>query len=604
MKFILVMLVHKFIDISGMNHQTPAHDKPPTAAQEVSLWKQRQQCLVARTFAARQREMAAAGRAEGAEVRADASAIRGEAARTRDDAARTRDDAARVRDAAAVMRDKAALARATANGLRQEALRHRLSRTEALNHEGWQELLDLDRTASKHSRDSAAHDREAASLDRTAAEKDREAADRDRTAADRDRTAADKDRLAAEKEAEAADSDRAAADSDRKESEKFLGLAETRLFQSERLAAMGRLTADLAHEINSPLSALITTLGKIQLEILKWDSRPDTLSSLMDNGLLAADRIHHIVCDVKGWLRDGKDDAVRQLIDVPKLIEDSISIARWRINSVAKLAVDLNPVPTLWGVQPRLSQVITNLLLNSVNSISGPKEENEIRISAKTEGKRIRIEVSDTGCGIDRGALPHVFDPFFTTREESGGTGLGLPMCRSIVEAHGGVLVVQDTSPAGTTIALLLPSGNVNAMAQSDPLDEKPKTANKERLLLIDDDPFICQMMALLLSDRLDVTIANDGRDGLAAILAPGAKWDLVLCDMMMPVMSGAEVYKSLMEHDPKKASEIVFMTAGGNNAEENEFLATLPNVVMRKPFSHTQLYELLDERLVAASSA
>lgn len=588
----------------GMNRKTFAHDTPPSAAQEVGLWKQRRQCLIARTFTARQRELAAAGRAEGSEVRADAAAIRGEAARTRDEAARTRDDAARVRDSAAVMRDKAALARATATGLRQEALRQRLSRTEALNHQGWQELLDLDRTASKHSRDSAAHDREAASLDRTAAEKDREAADRDRTAADRDRTAADKDRLASEKEAEAADSDRAAADSDREESELFLGMAETRLSQSEKLTALGRMTADLAHEINSPLSALITTLGKIQIEIKKWDSRPAALSALMDNGVLAADQIKHIVGDVKVWLRDGKDEAVRQLIDVPKLIEDSIGMARWSIDSVAVLAVDLDLVPPLWGVQPRLSQVITNLLLNSVNSISGSKEENEIRISAKTEGKRIRIEVRDTGCGIPREALPHVFDPFFTTREESGGTGLGLPMCRSIVEAHGGALVVQDTSPAGTTIALLLPSSNVNAMAQSDPPDGKPSATNKGRLLLIDDDHFIRQMIVLMLGDRLDVTIANDGREGLAAILAPGANWDLVLCDMMMPVMSGAEVYKSLVEHDPKKASEIVFMTAGGNNAEENEFLATLPNVLLKKPFSYSQLLKLLDERLGTAPSA
>ena len=573
----------------------------PNPAEEINLWKQRQQCLVARNHAALQRELAAAGRADGAAVRAEAAAIRGDAARTRDDAARTRDDAARVRDSAAVMRDKAALSRAKAAEIRQEALRRRLSRTETLDHQGWQELLDLDRTASKHSRDSATHDREAAALDRNAAEIDREAADRDRTAADRDRAAAEKDRTAAEKEAEAADTDRAAADSDRKESDQFLELAETRLFQSERLVAMGRVAAGLAHEISNPLTALMATLGSVQLEIQKWDSRPDTLSALIENAELAAGRIEEIVRDVKGWLQDGKDKAARQLIDVSKLVAESISIARWSIDPVARLVVDLDPVPPLWGVQPRLSQVITNLLLNAAHSISGPKEENEIRIRVQSAGKRIRIEVSDSGCGISSEALPHVFDPFFTTREESGGTGLGMSMCRSIVEAHGGVLTIQDTSPAGTTIAILLPSGNVNAMDESLSEDHEP---HKPRLLLIDDDVFICEMMELLMRDRCQVTIAHDGRDGLAAILAPGARWDLVLCDLTMPVMSGAEVYRNLMEQDPKKASEIVFITAGATNPTDVQFLTTLPNVLLRKPFTHTQLHELLDERLGTVPSA
>lgn len=578
-------------------------DKPLTLGQEVNLWKERDRTLLAQAFNARQRELAAARRAEGAGVRAEAAAIRGEAARTRDEAARTRDEAARIRDAAAVMRDKAAVARDKAASIRQEALRQRLLRTEALDQYAWQELLDLDRTASEHSRESAAHDREAAALDRTAAEKDREAADRDRTAADRDRTAADKDRVAAEKEAEAADTDRSAADSDRKEIEQLLGLAEKRLFQAEKVAALGSLAAGLAHEISSPLTVLMTTLGRVKLEVQEWNLRPDSILSLIDKAVLAAERIGHIVGDVKGTLEDGKDKSVRQLIDVPSLIEESINFARWAIDPVAQLVVNSQPLPPLWGVQPRLCQVITNLLLNSARSIRGPKEKNEIRISAKADGKRIRIEVSDTGSGIDPDVLPHVFDPFFTTRKESGGTGMGLPMCRSIVEAHGGVLDVLDTSPAGTTIALLLPSGNVNGIECRNPGNEPPRTT-RARLLLIEDDPITCEMMELLLRDHCDVTIAQNGREGLAAILAPDAKWDLVLCDFMMPVMSGAEIYHSLIEKDPQKASEIVFMTAGGTNAQENQFLTNLPNVVLKKPFSHAQLMELLNERLGPSPSA
>jgi signal transduction histidine kinase len=567
-------------------------------AEEASLWKRRQQCVNARAFAASQREQAAAGRAEGAEVRAEASAIRAEAARARDDGARTRDDAARVRDSAALIRDKAALARDNATNLRQEALRLRLDRSEALDHKGWKELLDLDRLASDQAREAARHDREAAALDRSAAEKDREAADRDRTAADRDRTAADKDRLAAEKEAEAADSDRAAADSDRIESDFFLELAETRLFQSERLAAIGRMATDLAHEINNPLTALTATLGQVRQQVQNRDFRPDDLDSLLGNAMLAAQRIAQVVGDVKGWIHDRKDKVARGLIDVPKLINDSLGIAKWAIDPVARLLVDLEPLPPLWGVEQRLSQVITNLLFNSVHSISGPKEENEIRISVRSDGNQIRIEVIDTGGGIPPEALPHVFDPFFTTHECSGGTGLGLPMCRSIIEAHGGVLNIQSTSPSGTTVVMLLPSGTANSMEASQPDPCPPTRTTRARLLLIDDDPFICEMMSVMLRERCDVTVAHDGRDGLMKILDSDAKWDLVVCDLMMPEMSGYEIYKAVSKSSPTKASEIVFITSGGITKDDIKFIDELPNVLLRKPFNLDDLQRLLDERL------
>jgi C4-dicarboxylate-specific signal transduction histidine kinase/CheY-like chemotaxis protein len=566
--------------------------------EDASLWKRREQYLNARAFAASQREHAAVGRAEGSEVRAEASAIRAEAARARDDGARTRDDAARVRDSAALIRDKAALARDNSTNLRQEALRLRLARSEALDHKGWKELLDLDRSASEQAREAAKHDREAASLDRAAAEKDREATDRDRTAADRDRAAADKDRLAAEKEAEAADSDRAAADSDRIESDYFLELAETRLFKSERLTTIGRLATELAHEINNPLTTLTATLGQVQLQVQNRDFSPENLESLLSNAVLATERITQIVCDVKGWIQDGKDKAARGLIDVPKLINQSLYIVKLAIDPIARLVVELGPLPPLWGVEQRLSQVISNLLLNSVHAISGPKGDNEIRIRVRTDGQQIRIEVSDTGSGIPPEVLPHVFDPFFTTHECSGGTGLGLPMCRNIIEAHGGVLNIQNTSPSGTTFVILLPSGTANSMEAHTP-DQLPSThATKAQLLLIDDDPFICEMMTLMLQARCDVTIAHDGRAGLEKILDSCEKWDLVICDLMMPVMSGAEVYRALRESCPIKASEMVFLTSGGIAEDDIKFLDELPNVLLKKPFSLVELQTLLDERL------
>lgn len=558
-----------------------------SAATQARVWKQRHDRIQARAFAAHQREFAATCRSEGSAVRETASAIRAEAALVRDDGARTRDDAARVRDRAAVVRDQAALSRDEATRTREEATRQRLVQVSSTDREGWKRILELDRVASEQGRGAATHDREAAMLDREAADKDREASERDHTAAARDRDAADKDREAAEKDRAAADADRTAADSDRVGSEDDLELAEARLTQAERLASMGRLAAGIAHELNTPLATLLLSLQGLEREV-----HLPTVLPLVADARLAAERIASVLAETRAWLFGAEAQPVRRAFDLAQVVRDALPFSAAEVERVAVLVVTLNPASVM-GVPARIGELVTNLMLNAAHAITGPRADQEIRVTTSINGDLARLEVSDTGRGIGPDLLPHIFDPFFTTREGRGGTGLGLAIGRRIASEHGGTLTVESEPGRGSTFRLEIPLADRTALASSIKPPARP------RVLLIDDDPAFVRGMNRMLKSRCDVTIAEDGVAALALFEA-GQTWNVVLCDVMMPNMNGADFFHRLQARFPKAAAQLVFITGGATTNQTAAFLQSIANVVLPKPFDTRHIFALIDERMAA----
>lgn len=573
-----------------------SQNKVATVVAKASAWKNRQSSMHSRAHAAIQREAAAGGREEAATGRAQASGLRSEAAQGRDEGARIRDEAARVRDSAALVLEQAARARDNATRTRGTATRLRLLEEAPLGSAGWQELLDLDRVAAEQSYEAAGHDREAARLDRDAADKDRNAAEADRSAALNDRLAADKDRVAADKDRAAAEADRAAADTDRQGCQEELSLAEDRLTRADRLAAMGRLAAGIAHELNNPLAALLNTLTVIEAE--QGDGQaPLDLATLVADARLAAERIAHVVADMRAWLHGGGEQTAREILDLPRLIDESLRLTALELGGKARVVVDLEPTPPVWGVPSRVSQVLINLILNAANALSGPKETNELHLSVRSDGVTVTLEIRDTGVGIAPAVLPHIFDPFFTTREGQGGTGLGLAMCQRIVTDHGGTLQVESTLGRGTTCRVQLPCGDAPALQPR----ARPAAPRRAQVLIIDDDADFTRSLGRLLASRCEVTIAANGSEGLALLLGPGARWDLVLCDLMMPVMNGRELHARLREVAPRLATALVFISGGATTDATADFLAALPNLQLQKPFDTQQLFRLIEARAAAA---
>jgi len=249
------------------------------------------------------------------------------------------------------------------------------------------------------------------------------------------------------------------------------------------------------------------------------------------------------------------------------------------------------PVPPVLGSRTRLGQVFLNLIVNAAHAIpEGKPAEHRIEIAIRNTGTAAVIDVIDTGSGIAPEHLDRIFDPFFTTQDVGTGTGLGLAISREIITGHRGTLTARSTVGVGTTMTVTLPHAQAAVTVPMQVVAPvPPPSARRGKVLVIDDEPFITRVLQKGLS-RHDVVVASQARDALARI-AQGETFDVILCDLMMPEISGIDVHEYLVREHPAIARRVVFMTGGA-------FLSSVPNARIDKPFSLAQIAQLVDRQV------
>jgi CheY-like chemotaxis protein/anti-sigma regulatory factor (Ser/Thr protein kinase) len=250
----------------------------------------------------------------------------------------------------------------------------------------------------------------------------------------------------------------------------------------------------------------------------------------------------------------------------------------------------------------RLSQVLLNLLSNAAQSFSsaGP-EGNEIRIRTAQVGDQVRIEIEDNGRGIPAEALPDLFEPFFTTRRAEGGTGLGLAIAKENIEALGGTLSVRSELGAGTCFTVTLP-----VRRPSGPLPEPPPPELREsdtvgRVLVIDDEPALLRSLRRVLGRSSQVTMSTS--TGAALELIAQQSFDAIVCDVMVPDMSGIAFLEELRRGWPELARRLIFITGGTFSADEEAQLERSGRPVLRKPIDPEQLLRVVADTIASGSS-
>jgi PAS domain S-box-containing protein len=247
---------------------------------------------------------------------------------------------------------------------------------------------------------------------------------------------------------------------------------EQRLFQADRLAALGTLAAGVAHEINNPLSYVSSnlnfaseTVAEVLTSLKKTEARPDPAwqeTTLQDcAGALSearegTARIRHVVSDLKTFAR-GEDKATGGA-DVKRALEAALSMALLEIRHRAQLVKHLEEVPQVRGSEARLGQVFLNLLINAAQAIpDGAPDRNQVEVRLSSRDPWVVAEIEDTGAGIPPELIQRIFDPFFSTKPAGVGTGLGLAICHSIVTELGGEITVRSTLGKGTCFQVKLP---------------------------------------------------------------------------------------------------------------------------------------------------
>ncbi|HXH34360.1 MAG TPA: ATP-binding protein [Plantibacter sp.] len=205
------------------------------------------------------------------------------------------------------------------------------------------------------------------------------------------------------------------------------------------------------------------------------------------------------------------------------------------------------------------------------------------------------VEISDTGPGIPPAVLKRLFEPFFTTKPIGIGTGLGLTICLNIVKELQGELTVDTRMGKGTTFRVVLPAARTDQPVEPTPSPNPAvPTVRRLRILLVDDEPFMGVVIERTLRGLHDVVSLPSAREALQRVVG-GEHFDLIISDVMMPTMGGAEFYKALLKVAPAHAARMMFLT-GGLFGEASRFLDDLPNARIEKPFEPQALRVLIQQ--------
>lgn len=374
---------------------------------------------------------------------------------------------------------------------------------------------------------------------------------------------------------------------------------QTRLIQADRMASVGTLAAGVAHEINNPLAYVTLNLEYLIRALPRFSGDPATLDRLLDRLAEAhhgARRVSAIVSDLRTFSQPELQE--RSAVDIGDVIRDAVKVATPQLGDETNLVLHLDePIPLVGGSGTRLEQVFVNLLINAAQARKEPPASQSIRVSVFEENGHVVVEVSDTGRGIPAHLVDRVFDPFFTTKARGHGTGLGLPICHRLVTSMRGEIAVESVPGEGTTFRVSLPAlgpSETIALEEPAPAAGPSGPSKRARLLVIDDEPIVADMLMRTLSEEHDVTVATNADDALKLLLS--REFDVVFCDLLMPEVSGMALYAELRERRPGLEDRLVFMTGGAFTPKAAEFLSNVPNQTLKKPFDLDEIARVVEE--------
>jgi signal transduction histidine kinase/CheY-like chemotaxis protein len=373
-----------------------------------------------------------------------------------------------------------------------------------------------------------------------------------------------------------------------------------RLAIADRMASLGTLAAGVAHEINNPLTSVIANVELALESAVARQASPDEPQDTTEiveelrDALDAADRVRLIVKDLKVFSR--ADERANERVDLARVLDSTLRMVANEIRHRAKLVTLYEAVPTVDAHESRLGQVFLNLLVNAAQAIpEGDAENNEIRVTVRAEKGNVVVEIRDTGAGIDPARIGRIFEPFVTTKPIGVGTGLGLPICRTIIDSFGGDISLTSEVGRGTTFRVSLPLG-VLREAELPARNEAPSVRSaRARILIIDDDTLLLRALARIVGDRHDVTTVSSGREAIR-LLTEGDPYAVIFCDVMMPDMTGMALHAELLSRLPEAAAKMVFMTGGVFTAQARSFLDGMPNRILDKPIFPKEMLALVEE--------
>lgn len=370
-------------------------------------------------------------------------------------------------------------------------------------------------------------------------------------------------------------------------------LTQEQLLLSDRLASMGMLCAGVGHEINNPLAVVLGNLDIVR-EKLGTANLP-AVAEMLDEARSSAERVRTIARDLRVFARDEAETI--EPVEVCAVIESSLRMAWNEVRHRAQIVRELDPPVHVLGSESRLAQVFLNLLINAAHAIpEGNALQNQVKVRIKTVAERVVIEIADTGSGMTAETKGRLFTPFFTTKPKNVGTGLGLMISHRIVTSIGGELDVETELGKGSTFRVTLQRATPVTVAAPEP-SLPSLTARRGRVLAIDDEVTMVNLIRRVLGGTNDVVTETRAASALERFVN-GERFDVILCDMMMPQMTGMEFYQELKRIAPDAVESVIFLTGGAFTPSAISFLEQVPNQKLEKPLDALGLREVVARRV------
>jgi signal transduction histidine kinase len=380
---------------------------------------------------------------------------------------------------------------------------------------------------------------------------------------------------------------------------------EGRLGEIERQSNVGAVAAAVAHDMAAPVSALLMEGAELRdriayLRTLLPNAGPilgnvlDDLAGLAGHCNEATERARQLLIDFRLAAHPRTESPAAAIaVDTGDTLRSCVRLvlplARNKVRVDLVVAPDLPRIP---GSRKRLEQAFTNLLVNAVHAASVREGyAGRVHAEARRAENEIIVEIRDNGPGISGELKPRIFEPFFTTKGPGIGTGLGLPLARDAVEAHGGRLELESEPGHGACFRARLPVAPIPAHAT--PTHARP------RILVVDSEHGVASALERILRSDYDVTVGRSGADVLD-LLTAGARYDALIVDVSLRDVAGPELYDAIRERWPGVERKLIFTSNGSFSSGVQEFLNRVPNSRFAQPITREELRPIV--QLVVAA--
>jgi signal transduction histidine kinase/ActR/RegA family two-component response regulator len=384
--------------------------------------------------------------------------------------------------------------------------------------------------------------------------------------------------------------------------------------EAAHMVSLGLLTATVAHELRGPAGALLLQQEELkhlveQLELLDRDADPalgETVSELTELSTDIGTAVARVRDTVEQLSRVSRRELAPEHLQLAEVVEESLSVAKPHFERRGVLlSTSFDPGCYTIARRDTLAQVVLNLTLNAIDACQHATQP-EVTVRVMEAGEHVALVVEDNGPGVPAASIPHIFKPFYTTKQRGSGSGLGLKICADVVSAHGGHIEVHERLGGGASFRALLPRARQDsgllALPVPSPVRTPPAPTRRKQILVVDDDPVFSRTIRRSLKLH-DVRTCSSASEAQALLLDAAYSPDLIVCDVFLPGKNGNLLHSRVARQRPEIARRFVFITGGALGKDEAAYLRGSGCTTLFKPLELRSLLELLDDPSPASSS-